>query len=175
MEEETMDYKSLIRDVPDYPKQGIIFKDLTTLWKNKEAFKASMSDMAAFYKGIKIDKIVGIESRGFIIGSALAYLLGTGFVPVRKKGKLPADVISETYDLEYGTDTLTMHKDAIEAGEKVLVVDDLIATGGTCTAVAKLVEKLGGTIIGFGFMVELKFLNGKEKLKKYDLKTLISY
>lgn len=170
-----MDYKSLIRDVPDYPKQGIIFKDLTTLWKNKEAFKASMSDMAAFYKGIKIDKIVGIESRGFIIGSALAYLLGTGFVPVRKKGKLPADVISETYDLEYGTDTLTMHKDAIEAGEKVLVVDDLIATGGTCTAVAKLVEKLGGTIIGFGFMVELKFLNGKEKLKKYDLKTLISY
>ena len=170
-----MDYKSLIRDVPDYPKPGILFKDLTTLWKNADAFKASMNDMVALYKGVKIDKVIGIESRGFIIGAGLAYLLGAGFVPVRKKGKLPADVISETYDLEYGTDTLTLHKDSVEPGEKVLVVDDLIATGGTCTAVAKMVEKLGGKIVGFGFMVELSFLKGREKLKQYDLKTLITY
>ncbi len=170
-----MDYQKLIRDIPDYPKKGILFKDLTTLWKDKDAFKSSIDDLAALFKNTKIDKIVGIESRGFIIGSALAYLLGVGFVPVRKKGKLPAETIEETYALEYGTDTLTMHKDAISPGEQVLVVDDLIATGGTCSAVAKLTEKLGGKIVAFAFMVELTFLNGRAKIPKYDVKSIIQY
>lgn len=170
-----MDYTKFIRDVPDYPKKGILFKDLTTLWKEKEAFKASIEEMASQFKGMTIDKVVGIESRGFIIGSALAYLLNTGFVPVRKKGKLPAETIEETYDLEYGTDTLTMHKDSIKPGEKVLVVDDLIATGGTCGAVAKMVEKLGGKILAFGFMVELGFLDGRSKIKGYEVKSIIRY
>jgi adenine phosphoribosyltransferase len=170
-----MDYTKFIRDVKDYPKAGIVFKDLTTLWKEPKAFKASIDELTKVCKALKPDKIVGIESRGFIVGSAMAYLLGKGFVPVRKKGKLPAETIEETYALEYGTDTLTMHKDSISPGERVIIVDDLIATGGTCRAVANMVERLGGKVAGFGFLVELGFLKGREKLKNYDIKALIQY
>jgi len=170
-----MDYKELIRDVPDYPKKGILFKDLTTLWKDGNAFKKSAEDLADYYKGKNISKVVGIESRGFIIGSALAYILNIGFVPVRKEGKLPAEVIKKTYELEYGTDTLVIHKDAISQGEKVIIVDDLLATGGTCQAVTSLVEELGGVVEGVGFIVELSFLEGRKKLEQYDIKTLITY
>jgi len=170
-----MDYKKFIRDVPDFPKPGIVFKDITTLWKDPKAFASVLKDLAKGWKGKKIDKIVAVESRGFIVGSALALLLKCGFVPVRKKGKLPAETISETYELEYGTDTLFMHKDAVGPGETVLIVDDLIATGGTCSAAARMVEKLGAKIAGFAFLVELSFLNGKDKIKGYTVKTLIRY
>ncbi len=170
-----MDYTKLIRDVPDFPKPGIMFKDITTLWKDARAFAAAIEDLAKDWKGKKIDKIVGVESRGFIIGGALALVLKCGFVPVRKKGKLPAETISETYELEYGTDTLFMHKDALSPGETVLIVDDLIATGGTCAATGRMVEKLGARIAGFSFMVELSFLNGRDKIKGYTVKTLIRY
>lgn len=170
-----MDYKELIRDVPDYPKKGILFKDLTTLWKDGKAFKKSAEDLADYYKEKNISKVIGIESRGFIIGSALAYILNIGFVPVRKEGKLPAEVIKKTYELEYGTDTLVIHKDALAQGEKVIIVDDLLATGGTCQAVTSLVEELGGVVEGVGFIVELSFLEGRKKLEKYDIKTLITY
>lgn len=170
-----MDYKALIRDVPDYPKPGIIFKDLTTLWKNPQALKSSLDDLAGLLKDKKIDKILGIESRGFILGSPLAYLLGKGFIPVRKKGKLPADTVQETYELEYGTDTLEIHKDALSEGDQVVIVDDLIATGGTCRAVATLVEKQKAHVAGFLFLVELSFLKGSEKLKEYGIQSLIVY
>lgn len=170
-----MDYTKHIRDVPDYPKKGIIFKDITTLWKDEKAFRSSINDLIKLCKPLKADKIVGIESRGFIIGSAMAILMKKGFVPVRKKGKLPAETIEETYQLEYGTDTLTMHKDSISPGERVLIVDDLIATGGTCAATAKMVERLGGKVVGYGFLVELSFLKGREKLGNSTVKTVISY
>jgi adenine phosphoribosyltransferase len=170
-----MDYTKFIRDVPDYPKKGIVFKDLTTLWKDEKAFHNSITDLIKLCKPLRPDKIVGIESRGFIIGSAMAILMKKGFIPVRKKGKLPADTIEETYQLEYGTDTLTMHKDAIQPGEKVLIVDDLIATGGTCAASARMVERLGGKVCGFGFLVELAFLKGREKLGNSTIKSVITY
>ncbi|HEO64784.1 MAG TPA: adenine phosphoribosyltransferase, partial [Spirochaetes bacterium] len=138
-----MDLKALIRDVADFPKEGILFKDLTTLWKDKDGFKASIDELAQKYKGKGIDKVVGMESRGFIVGAPVAYLIGAGFVPVRKPGKLPSKTVSETYDLEYGTDTLVVHEDAISKGDKVLIVDDLLATGGTAEATVKLIKKLG--------------------------------
>jgi adenine phosphoribosyltransferase len=170
-----MDYKKLIRDVPDFPKPGILFKDLTTLWKDGKAFGAAMKDMARGWKGKRIDKVVGVESRGFIIGAALSLILGCGFVPVRKKGKLPAETISETYELEYGTDTLFMHKDAVGPGETVLIADDLIATGGTCAAACRMVEKQGAKVAGFAFLTELSFLKGREKIKGYEVRSLIQY
>ncbi len=170
-----MDLKKYIVDVPDYPVKGVIFKDITTLWKDPHAFKECINQLAKHYKGKKIDKIVAAEARGFILGAPLAYLLKAGFVPVRKPKKLPREFITATYQLEYGTDTLAMHKDAIQHGERVLIVDDLIATGGTCKAIAQLVEQLEGNIVGYAFLVELTFLHGREQLKDYDVFSLIKY
>ncbi len=158
-----MDLKQHIRNVPDFPKPGIQFKDLTTLWKNPDAYKYSTDLLFERYKGEHIDKIVGAESRGFIVAGPLCYLLGAGFVPVRKKGKLPYRQVEVTYELEYGTDTLTMHEDAIEKGESVLIVDDLLATGGTVRAMVELIEKTGGNVIEAAFLVELSFLQGRKK------------
>lgn len=170
-----MNLKDTIRNVPDFPIQGIQFKDITTLLKNGEAFRVAIDELYMRFANQKIDKIVAIESRGFILGSALAYKLGVGLIPIRKPGKLPADKISEEYELEYGTDTMEIHVDSIEEGENVLLVDDLLATGGTAGASCKLVERLGGNVIGLGFLIELSFLNGREKLNKYNIQSLIVY
>ncbi len=170
-----MDLKEWIRDVPDFPKEGIIFKDITTLLKEREVFKNVIDLMAANYSDRKIDRIVAIESRGFIFGSALAYQLGVGFVPVRKPKKLPSKTEREEYALEYGTDVLEIHVDAVEPGEQVLIVDDLLATGGTAAASVRLVEKLKANVAGLVFLIELTFLNGRDKLKGYDINTLIQY
>lgn len=159
-----MDLKEFIRNVADFPKQGIQFKDLTTLWKENKAHKESIDILCNRYRDKNISKVVGAESRGFIVASPLAYLLGAGFVPVRKKGKLPYKQVEATYELEYGTDTLTIHEDAIQKGENVLIVDDLLATGGTLKAMTELIRKLGGTIIEAAFLVELGFLKGREKV-----------
>ncbi len=171
---EKMDFKGIIREVKDFPKEGINFIDLTTLWKDKEGLKASIDKLAERYKGKKIDKIVGAESRGFIIGTPLAYILGAGFVPVRKPNKLPSETVEEEYSLEYGTDSICIHKDAIEKNENILIVDDLIATGGTINAVINLVNKLGGNIIECCFLVELTFLDGGKNLPT-DYFSLIKY
>jgi adenine phosphoribosyltransferase len=160
-----MDYLKIIRSIPDWPKEGIIFKDLTTLWKDKEAFKQNIDDLYSRYKDKKIDKVVGAESRGFIYGAPLAYLLGAGFIPARKPGKLPWNKIEESYELEYGTNSISIHEDAIEKGERVLIIDDLIATGGTAAAVEKLVERLGGDIVEAAFVMELTFLDGVKSIK----------
>ncbi len=169
-----MDLLTFIRDIPDFPKPGIIFKDITPLLNNPEAFKASIEQLASRYAGRRIDKIVGIEARGFIFAGALAYRLGTGMVPVRKKGKLPYKTLSETYELEYGTDTMEMHEDAIKPGDHVLVLDDLIATGGTLAATCRLVEKLGGSIVEVATLIELSFLNGRAKVEGYPYFTLLT-
>ncbi|MCX6706910.1 MAG: adenine phosphoribosyltransferase [Candidatus Woesearchaeota archaeon] len=157
--------KSRIRTVPHWPKKGIMFRDITTLLKDPVGLKLVMDDFVKRYGGQKIDVVVGIDSRGFILGGALAYLLGKGFVPVRKKGKLPAETVSETYDLEYGTDTIEMHKDAITKGQNVLIIDDLVATGGTMLAACKLVEKLGGKVVECAFIVDLPDIGGRKKLE----------
>jgi len=164
-----------IRSVPDFPKKGIIFRDITTLLKNADALKTAVELFSDKYKNLKVDKVIGIESRGFIIGSALAVKLGAGFVPVRKKGKLPAEVITEQYTLEYGTDFVEMHVDAIQPGERVILHDDLLATGGTMCAAVKLAEKLQANIIGISFLVELTFLQGRERLRGQDVYSLIKY
>jgi len=170
-----MELEKIIRDVPDFPKKGIIFKDITTLLQHKEAFHATIDMMVEKYRNQKIDKIVGIESRGFIFGGAAAYLLGCGFVPARKPGKLPAATISQSYTLEYGSNTLELHADAIEPGENVVIIDDLLATGGTATAVAQMIEQLKGKIIGIEFLIELEFLKGREKLGGYPVFSYIRY
>ncbi|MBN1639536.1 MAG: adenine phosphoribosyltransferase [Ignavibacteriales bacterium] len=170
-----MSLKDLIRDVPNFPKQGIIFKDITTLLKSPEGLKNALNELLELAKDKGITKVVGIESRGFILGGALADKLGVGFVPIRKPGKLPAETISESYTLEYGTDSIEIHKDAIEKGDKVLLHDDLLATGGTMEAACRLVEKLGGEVVQITFLIELSFLNGREKLKKYEVKSLITF
>ncbi|TXJ46118.1 adenine phosphoribosyltransferase [Brachyspira pilosicoli] len=170
-----MDLKNYIRNIQDYPKEGILFRDITTLLKDKDAFKFAIDAMAKQVEDKKIDYIVGAESRGFLIGSALAYRLNCGFVPVRKKGKLPCKTISEEYALEYGTDSLYMHEDAINKGANVLIVDDLIATGGTALAMMKMVERLGGNIVGSSFLIELKELNGRKDINKYPVNVLIEY
>jgi adenine phosphoribosyltransferase len=170
-----MDLKSQIRNVKDFPKQGIMFRDITTLLKNPEAFNYTLEQLLDFAKDKKINKVVGIESRGFIFGSVLAHKLNCGFIPVRKPGKLPAEKVSISYSLEYGEDKLEMHKDAIEPGDKVLVHDDLLATGGTMNAVCQLIEKLGGKIVQVSFIVELSFLNGRDKLKSYDIRSIVNY
>ena len=167
--------KSIIRDVPDYPKKGIIFKDITPLLADPKAFKTAINEMIVPFKDKKVDVITGIESRGFIFGSPMAYLLGASFVPVRKKGKLPYKVISENYALEYGVDTLEIHEDAIRKGQNVLVVDDLLATGGTVHAVMKMIQRLQGNILGASFLIELEFLKGREKLGAYNCSSLIRY
>ena len=170
-----MELKEYIRSIQDYPKEGILFRDITTLLKDKDAFKLAIDKMSEQVKDKKVDLIVGAESRGFLIGSALAYKMNCGFIPVRKKGKLPYKTISEEYALEYGTDTLYMHEDAIKKGDNVLVVDDLIATGGTALAMIKMVEKLGGNVIGSSFLIELEELNGRKEIEKYPINILIKY
>ncbi len=167
--------KKFIREVPDFPKKGILFYDITTLIKNPEAFKKVNDLFFEFYKDKNIDIIAGIESRGFIFGSVLADRLNKSFVLIRKPGKLPADKISKSYELEYGINTIELHKDAVSPGKNVLIIDDLLATGGTAKAAAELVETLGGKIIGFAFVIELDFLNGRDALSNYDIKTLIHY
>jgi len=164
-----------IRSIPDFPKKGIIFRDITTLLKNADTLKIAVDLFTEKYKNSKIDKVVGIESRGFIIGSALAVSLGAGFVPVRKKGKLPSEVIAEQYALEYGTDSVEMHIDAIKPGERVVLHDDLLATGGTMCAVIKLAKKLQANIVGISFLIELSFLQGRKRMQEQDVYSLIKY
>src|SRR5918993_808839 len=159
-----MDLKKHIRHVPDFPKAGILFYDITTLLKDAAGFKATIDLLATPYTGQNIDVVVGIESRGFILGGAVAHRIGAGFIPIRKPGKLPAKALKETYDLEYGKDALEIHEDAIQRGQRVLIVDDVLATGGTAAAAAQLVRKLGGELHGLAFLIELLFLNGKAKL-----------
>jgi len=170
-----MELKSVIRHVPDFPKEGILFYDITTLLKDRVALKQSIDQLTDQYREQNIDLVVGMESRGFIFGMPLAYQLGVGFIPIRKPNKLPAETIAESYALEYGTNTLEIHVDAISKGQRVLVVDDLLATGGTAEATGKLIEKLGGEVVSMAFLVELTFLNGREKLLGYDIFSLLKY
>ncbi len=170
-----MDLRQHIRDVPDFPKQGIVFKDITTLLKDSGALKRTIDLMSEYYGGWKLDQIVAIESRGFIFGSALAIQLGTGFVPVRKPNKLPAQKERVEYSLEYGTDSIEIHSDALKPGQNVLIIDDLLATGGTAAAAAALVQKLDARVAGLGFVIELTFLNGRDKLAGFDIHSLIQY
>ena len=169
----TKDLATRIRDIPDFPKPGILFKDITTLLKDGESFKAAVDGLMDRVGKRDIDIVVGMESRGFIFGAPIAYKLGVGFVPVRKLGKLPADVVSVEYDLEYGSATLEMHRDAISPGAKVLVVDDLLATGGTVAGTIELVKQLKGEIVALAFLIELTALKGRDKLAGYDIVTLI--
>ncbi len=169
------DLKAHIREVPDFPKPGILFYDITTLLKNPLALRMTVDRFVWLFAQQRIDKVIGIEARGFMFGPIVAYDLNAGFVPVRKPGKLPAKTIRQSYDLEYGSDAIEMHEGAIEPGERVLIVDDLIATGGTALAGARLVESAGGIVAGFGFIIELTFLPGREKLKGYEVESLIRY
>ncbi|MHB9039276.1 MAG: adenine phosphoribosyltransferase [Melioribacteraceae bacterium] len=170
-----MELKDLIRDVPDFPKKGIIFKDITTLLKSSKGLKNSAEELCNFAKNKGITKVAGIESRGFILGGIIAEKLNAGFIPIRKPGKLPSEKISESYLLEYGSDSIEIHKDAIQPGDKVLLHDDLLATGGTMEAACKLIEKLGGEVVQISFLIELDFLNGRDKLKSYDVRSIIQY
>jgi adenine phosphoribosyltransferase len=170
-----IDLKSLIREVPDFPKPGINFYDITTLLKDPAGWRAVIDALRDHYTGAPIDVVVGIEARGFFFAPAIAYALGAGFVPVRKPGKLPAATARVEYALEYGTDSLEVHRDAIQPGQRVLILDDVLATGGTAAAVARLVEDLGGTVVGLGFVIELDFLKGREKLSGRELFSLIHY
>jgi adenine phosphoribosyltransferase len=169
------DLKSLIREVPDFPKPGINFYDITTLLKNADGLRAVLDTMIARYKGAAIDQVVGIEARGYIFAPAVAYALGVGFVPVRKPGKLPSKTVDVEYALEYGTDRLQMHADAVTTGQNVLIIDDVLATGGTAAAVARLVEGQGAKVAGFGFVIELDFLPGRQKLAGYDIYSMLHY
>ena len=167
--------KKLIREVPDWPKPGILFYDITTLLKDKQGFRALIDNLYDHYHGQPVDLVAGIEARGFIFGPALAYRLGAGFVPIRKPKKLPSKTAVETYELEYGTDSLEIHQDAVQKGQRVLVCDDLLATGGTAAASVRLVRKLGGKVMGCGFAVELTFLHGRDKLQNVDVYSLLQY
>jgi adenine phosphoribosyltransferase len=167
--------KTLVRTVPDFPKPGILFYDITTLLKDPRGFAALIDTLAQYYMDKDIDLVLGIEARGFIFGPALSYRLNAGFVPVRKPKKLPGPTIRVTYDLEYGSDTLEIHADAIEPGQRVVIVDDLLATGGTMEATIKLVQQLGGEIAGLGFAIELDFLKGRDRFKDYDVFSLLHY
>lgn len=164
-----------IRTIPDFPKKGIMFRDITTVLQDKDGLQLAIDSMQNNLKNIDFDVVVGAESRGFIFGMPIAYNMKKSFVPIRKKGKLPAETIEESYDLEYGQATLEMHKDAIKPGQKVVIVDDLIATGGTAEAMIKLVEKLGGEVVQLNFLIELSDLNGRKKLSNYDIKSCIQY
>lgn len=170
-----MDFTSFIRDVEDFPEKGIIFKDITPLLKHPQALQNTADQLFHMVNGEKIDKVVGVDSRGFIFAPLLAARLDAGFVPLRKVGKLPYDTISETYALEYGSDTLEIHVDAIEKGERILVHDDVLATGGTAHAVCKLVERLGGVVVQCNFLIHLRALKGEERIRQYDVKSLIQY
>jgi adenine phosphoribosyltransferase len=167
--------KAAIREIPDWPKKGILFYDVTTLLKQPLCFKDTIDALIAPYKGKQVDLVLGMEARGFIFAPTVAYALNAGFVPVRKPGKLPAASFRAEYELEYGTDCLEIHQDAIQPGQRVLIVDDLIATGGTALAVAGLAEKMGANVIGLAFVVELTFLHGRDKLTKYDVNALLKY
>ena len=167
--------KALIREIPDFPKPGILFYDITTLLKDARGLRLVIDRISDHFRGRLIDSVIGIEARGFIFAPALAYHLGAGFVPVRKPKKLPSEVESYTYDLEYGTDTLEIHRDAIGSGNSVVIADDLLATGGTAQAVVKLVERLGGKVVGLSFVVELEFLKGRDRLQGYDVFSLLKY
>jgi len=167
--------KALIREVADFPQPGISFKDLTTLWQNPEGLKGAIEAMTQPFVGDDIELVVGIESRGFILGAPLALGLGCGFVPVRKPGKLPAACLRQEYELEYGTDAVEIHQDAVGPGQQVLIVDDLLATGGTMAATCKLIDQLGGEIAGLSFLVELAFLNGRERLGDHRIETVVQY
>ena len=170
-----MDLKKYIYDIPDFPKKGILFRDITPLLNNGEAYKYAINQMVEYAKKVKATKILAPEARGFLFGTCVAYELGIPFVPVRKPGKLPREIISEKYDLEYGTNEISIHKDAINKGEKILIVDDLLATGGTVNAVTKLVERCNAEVVGMAFAVELVDLKGRELLKKYDVMSLLKY
>jgi adenine phosphoribosyltransferase len=167
--------RKLIREVPDFPKPGINFYDITTLLKDPEGLRGTIDALTDEFKGVEVDTVIGVESRGFIFATPLAYHYNAGFVPVRKPKKLPADCVSVSYDLEYGQDTLEMHRDAVGEGHRVLIVDDLLATGGTARAVVDLVEGLGGKVVGLLFVVELEFLGGRAKFDGYDVRSLINY
>jgi len=169
------DLKSIIRNIPDFPKPGIVFRDITTLLLDSDGFHQAVSQLAELYKNEEVDLVAGIESRGFILGGAMAYVLGVGFIPLRKPGKLPGKVYRVTYSLEYGTDSIEMHVDAVKPGQHVLVVDDLLATGGTAKAAIELIEKCKGIVQGPAFLVELSFLGGREKLKGYNVRSLVKY
>ncbi|QTL98007.1 adenine phosphoribosyltransferase [Iocasia frigidifontis] len=168
-----MNLKETIRNIPDFPKEGVIFKDITTMLKDPAAFKEAIDHMAEKYKDCDIDYVVGIEARGFILGAPIALALNKGFIPVRKPGKLPAETVVASYELEYGTNQVEMHQDAITEGDKVLIIDDLLATGGTVSAAVDLVERLGGEVIGIGFLLELCFLKGRDILSNYDVFSLL--
>ncbi|MEW9667248.1 adenine phosphoribosyltransferase [Ammoniphilus sp. 3BR4] len=170
-----MDFKQYIRVIPDFPKEGIRFKDITTLLKDGVAYKKAIDEIAQYAKDLKVDVIAGPEARGFVVGAPLAYVLDAGFAPVRKSGKLPGEVISAEYDLEYGKDQLAMHKDAIQPGQRVLIADDLLATGGTISTTVNLVRQLGGEIVGAAFLIELTYLNGRDKIKDIDVFSLVKY
>lgn len=169
------DLKKFIRDVPGFPKEGIVFRDITPLLQDSAALQEAVRTLAAPFRDKGVELVLGAEARGFILGGAVAYELGVGFIPVRKVGKLPAETIEQTYELEYGASTLAMHRDAVKAGQKVLLVDDLLATGGTMAACARMVETLGGEVVACAFLVELSFLNGREALRPYTVFSLIEY
>lgn len=168
-------YKTLIREVPDFPKPGINFYDITTLLKDRDGLKAIVDALALHFKETPVDVVLGIEARGFIFAPVIAYSLGVGFIPVRKPKKLPAETVSVEYALEYGTDILEIHKDAIDPGQRVLVIDDVLATGGTAAAVARLIDKLGGKVAGMGFLLELDFLDGRKRLEGIEVFSLLHY
>ncbi len=170
-----MNLKSIIRDIPDFPKPGIVFKDITPLLSDHNAFRETILAISDNFTDANVDFVLGAEARGFIFGSALAYEMGVGFIPARKPGKLPHRTANATYELEYGSDTLEIHEDSIKPGERVLIVDDVLATGGTAGAKAELIEKLGGQVVGLAFLIELSFLGGRRKLNGYDIFSLISY
>ncbi len=167
--------KSTVRNIPDFPKKGIVFRDITPLLRDAKIFQLIVRELAERFKGKKVDAVLGVEARGFIFGSALAFLLGVPFIPARKIGKLPWRSIRETYSLEYGVDGLEVHEDAVKKGDAVLIIDDLLATGGTAAAAVRVVERLGGSVAGIGFIIELSFLKGMEKIKGYDVVTLCNY
>lgn len=168
-----MDLKKFIRDIPNFPKEGIIFKDITPLLKDAEAFKEAIDKMIEYYRDAEFDYIAGIEARGFLIGAPMAIEMGKGFIPIRKPGKLPADILSKDYDLEYGSNRIEIHRDAISPGDRVLIIDDLLATGGTIAAAVELIEELGGQVAGIGFLYELSELKGRDLLTGYDVFSLM--
>lgn len=170
-----MNFDNYIRNIPDFPKEGILFKDITPLLKDKDAFTKAIDQMVKVYEDVDIDYVVGIEARGFIIGTPMAYALNKGFIPVRKPGKLPYDKLTASYDLEYGSNELEIHSDAIEKGDNILLVDDLLATGGTTKASIELIEELGGNIVSIAFLLELVDLNGREEIGEYDIYTLLQH
>lgn len=170
-----LEIKNYIRNIKDFPKPGIVFRDITTMLKEPISLNYTLNKLIELTNGIKIDKVAAIEARGFIFGSLLAQKLNAGFIPIRKPGKLPAETISQTYSLEYGEDSIEIHKDAIAKGENVLVHDDLLATGGTAKAACQLIEKLGGNVVQVSFIIELSFLKGREQLSGYDVKALVNY